>query len=506
MKTAPNLPPSCVLGFVLAALSLAAIGATVPGGPAPELSLSLRGVGDDALEQGEPLRVAVRLESTAPGAGPVVLAPATGTWADAVSVELLSPNDSMPVARARLVGEPATARATLDQNRIAGGLWLFSASAMQNLAPGPYVVRARLAIRGGAGWSGEVSDEVPLRVIAISSVPERVSARTLARAEIAFSANAFEAAARLLDGVLANSPDDFELLCLRADVALSGGNPIAAMICINRAAQMISPKTPGPPPLILSDVQSRVYAARLSGSSNLASPPNWTWPPASVLTLAEKDVSTSVVASTAAFQVPVATPATTQGAGLSTATAPVSNTLVLGVTPNQSVATSIGTVVLATELSDAKVTADVAGQWAVSATAGSQYGKTQYSAAKATGAPSVPVVGNSPDAWCPASKTSGTDWLEVTFAKPVHATEVRVRQNDAAGAVSRIEAIEADGTAHTWWEGADPYKTPAVREIVWFAVRVPKTDYLVAKIKITLNLASGPGYKEIDAVQLVGAP
>ena len=50
----------------------------------------------------------------------------------------------------------------------------------------------------------------------------------------------------------------------------------------------------------------------------------------------------------------------------------------------------------------------------------------------------------------------------------------------------------------------DPYKAPAVREIVWFGVRVPKTSYLVARVKLTLNLASGRGYKQIDAVQLVG--
>ena len=159
----------------------------------------------------------------------------------------------------------------------------------------------------------------------------------------------------------------------------------------------------------------------------------------------------------------------------------------------------------ADELNDAKVSADTAGQWAASAVAGSQYGKTQYSAAQATGAPNIKTAGNSPDAWCPASKAQGTDWLEVTFAKPVKATEVRVRQNDTVGAITKIEAIEPDGTTHVWWEGVDPYKAPAVREIVWFAVRVPKTSYLAARVKLTLNLAAGPGWKEIDAVQLVGA-
>jgi hypothetical protein len=97
------------------------------------------------------------------------------------------------------------------------------------------------------------------------------------------------------------------------------------------------------------------------------------------------------------------------------------------------------------------------------------------------------------------------DWLEVTFTKPVHATEVRVRQNDAPGAIAKVEAIEADGTAHVWWEGTDPFQRTEAREIVWFAVRVPRTPYLVARVKLTLNLASGPGYKEIDAVQLVSA-
>ena len=157
----------------------------------------------------------------------------------------------------------------------------------------------------------------------------------------------------------------------------------------------------------------------------------------------------------------------------------------------------------AVELTDAKQPADADGQWAATATASSVYGKTQYSAAQATGAPNIKVAGNSPDAWCPARKNEGTEWLEVSFAKPVHATEVRIRQNDAPGCIVKIEAIEPDGAAHVWWEGVDPYVAPPTREIAWFAVRVPQTTYLVAKVKITLNLAAVSGWKEIDAVQLV---
>jgi hypothetical protein len=168
-------------------------------------------------------------------------------------------------------------------------------------------------------------------------------------------------------------------------------------------------------------------------------------------------------------------------------------------------ASSPGKVIPAGELSDAKIIADPAGQWAASARAGSEYGKTQNSAGRATGAPNVTVVGNSPDAWCPAVRNVGMDWLEVTFANPVSAVEVRARQSEASGAIAKVEAIEPDGTAHVWWEGTDPYKAPTIREIVSFGVRVPRTAYLVARVKFTLNLASGPGYKQIDAVQLLAA-
>ncbi|MBL9210381.1 MAG: hypothetical protein JNL92_07920, partial [Opitutaceae bacterium] len=115
-------------------------------------------------------------------------------------------------------------------------------------------------------------------------------------------------------------------------------------------------------------------------------------------------------------------------------------------------------------------------------------------------------AGNSPDAWCPASQNNGLDWLEVGFAQPVRATGVRVRQNLSPGAIIKVEAIAADGTAHVWWEGVDPVTTSSGREIAWFGVNVPATPYPVAKLKLTLNLAAKPDWEQIDAVQLVAAP
>ncbi len=515
--TIPGLRSFITMG-VLAALALSlpwsAFGAEATRAAAPELSISLRGVVDNELEQGEPLRVAVRLESSGEGNGSVELAPAAGTWVEAVAVELSAAGGGAVLARAAPVGLPASPRATLDRGRVAGGLWMFASGSTQGLAPGDYVVRARLALKGGAGWSGEASSEdEPLSIVGVSSAPERVSARALSRAQIAFSQGAFEEAARVLDAVLAKTPDDFELLCLRAEVALAGRNPTAAMICVTRAARSLSPQTPGPPPHILHDVQQRVLAAQVARDAAPANVPAWTWPPLEVLRVSEKDAAellgkTAPAATTPRPANPTSTPRPAPGSTASPAALPKPALAVApALTPSPTVAVgpSIGTLVPPTELSDAKIRADAAGQWAASATAGSQYGRTGYSAVQATGAPNVPVVGNSADAWCPAVRDKGMDWLEVTFAKPVRATEVRVRQSDASGAIAKVEAIEPDGTAHVWWEGVDPRPQAAVREIVWFAVRVPPTAYPVGRVKLTLNLASGPGYKQIDAVQLVGA-
>lgn len=478
--------------------------------PAPEISLAVRGIEDEAAEQGEPLHFVVRLDAPRETAAVISLAPASGSWSDCIAVEITPAGGGATLVRAVPLGKPDSPVATLDAKHVAGGLWRFNPETMQRVAPGLYVVRARLVIRNGIGWTGEVvSDDVPLQIVAAANSTDRVLQRAVIRAQDALLGGQVETAAKILDAVLAQTPDDERVLTVRAEVALQAGNPMAAMICLNRTSHQSGS---GQPDIEREELKTRAMAALYGEAAPAVVPPVWSWPPASVL-------APSVEAKAAAQGTPepkAAIPVNTLNLPPAPDATPVavSSTNPANELPKAPRAPpvpgpsslSLGVVVASAELTDAKIAADPSGQWAVGATAGSQYGKTQYSAAKATGAPSVPVAGNSPDAWCPANKSNGMDWLEVAFANPVHATELRVRQNDAAGAIVKIEAIEPGVTTHVWWEGVDPYVAPATRDIVWFAVRVPKTDYLVAKVKITLNLAAGPGWKEIDAVQLVGVP
>lgn len=511
-KTAPTVrSPAAVM--VLGMFLFAAFTAVAAEDPAPEIALSLQGIGDDTVEQGEPIRITIRLTAPRDAVGVIELAPASGVWSDALTVELAPAGGGAAGVRAEVVGKPAAAAASLSATRFAGGMWRISSTAMQRVQPGNYVVRARLALKSGTGWKGETdSDEIPLQVVAKSDSAYRVTQRTINQAHEALMEGRIEAAVGIVDAVLQVNPNDARLLIVRAALADRAGNPVAALLCLKRASRVNPPSGVGPPPVESEELETRISAILEGGKKKPATPPAWSWPPAAVLAMSDEELlalSKALLSAQTEFAAPSSpTPVAPVFTQTVSPTAPVPPPRAEAA-PDLPVATissaAGGGLVPAGALIDATIIADPKGQWAVGATAGTQYGKTQYSPAQATGAPNISVAGNSPAAWCPESKSVGTDWLEVSFSKPVYATEVRVRQNDAAGAIVQVEVIEPNGTAHVWWEGADPYGAAAKREIVWFAVRVPKTNYLVAKVKITLNLAAVPGWKEIDAVQLVGA-
>jgi hypothetical protein len=367
-------------------------------------------------------------------------------------------------------------------------VWLLAAGQTVALPPGDY--RARLL------WAGQVSPPVEFSV-APAPLPlpaDEEVRRALLQSQASLYLGDTAGAITALGPAEALEPESIELLVQRARVLEQRGEYPEALQLTRQARSIFYRDYPTSehPPMGILEVESR---ARAKTARVATSAPQTPGLPRGGLQGVAPSVQQGLGTST--------NPAAAGGNGVKSPAVPPAPTVRPG-PPDRVAAPSFAVVVPSGEINDGSNIADASGQWAASATAGTQYGKTQYSAAQATGAPNISVAGNSPDAWCPASKTNGTDWLEVAIAKPVHATEVRIRQNDAAGAIVKIEVLEPDGTAHVWWEGADPYVAPTVREIAWFAVRVPKTGYLVAKVKITLNLATGPGWKEIDAVQLVG--
>jgi hypothetical protein len=146
---------------------------------------------------------------------------------------------------------------------------------------------------------------------------------------------------------------------------------------------------------------------------------------------------------------------------------------------------------------------DPNGQWAIQATASSTYGDAQgtasWSANQAAGAPNVDNYGDNGNAWTTKNPDSGIEWLDLRYPKPVHATEVRVRESCGSGAVIKVEVFDEQGTAHPVWQGNDP-----TTELNYLMVKFPKTTFKTDRVKITLATNVVAGWNEIDAVQLVG--
>ncbi len=160
-------------------------------------------------------------------------------------------------------------------------------------------------------------------------------------------------------------------------------------------------------------------------------------------------------------------------------------------------------------LAEDAIVSDPRGQWAVAATASSTYGDkspdatSSYTAHMTTGVPNVEKYSDHGNAWATATPDKGIEWLDVTFANAVAATQIRIRQNYAPGAIIKVELLVENGAKQTVWEGVDDQQY-APGTIAWFDRSFPRTTDRVKGARITLATNAVPGWNEIDAVQLLG--
>ncbi len=155
-------------------------------------------------------------------------------------------------------------------------------------------------------------------------------------------------------------------------------------------------------------------------------------------------------------------------------------------------------------LKEDEIKNDPNGQWAIQATASSSYndaqGQADWSANQVAGPPNVDRYADDGKAWAPKTLDGGIEWLDLKYVKPVHASEVRVRESFGSGALIKVELFDEQGGTHVVWTGSDPTKG-----LSYLVLKFPKTGYKSARVKLTLATNLVPGWNEIDAVQLVGA-
>lgn len=144
----------------------------------------------------------------------------------------------------------------------------------------------------------------------------------------------------------------------------------------------------------------------------------------------------------------------------------------------------------------------VLNQWAIGATASSEYTSEEWSAAQATGAPNVIGCRDDPRAWATASQ-NGVDWLELTYAQPVRPSAIRIHEVWAVGSIVTVEVKDVLGAYQTVYtaEPHDPQNCPRV-----LTIAVSGVTAMVSALRVHVDQRVILDWIEIDAVQLVGHP
>jgi hypothetical protein len=141
-------------------------------------------------------------------------------------------------------------------------------------------------------------------------------------------------------------------------------------------------------------------------------------------------------------------------------------------------------------------------QWAVAASASSQYGDDAWSAGQTTGEPDTTECGDTTTAW--ASETSnGVDWLQLEYETPVIPVRIAIYETYNPGAIVKVETVSVDGETATVYEAqAAPVEScPRVLEIQTIGAFAA-----VDTVIVSLDQSTHTGWNEIDAVELVGIP
>jgi hypothetical protein len=143
-------------------------------------------------------------------------------------------------------------------------------------------------------------------------------------------------------------------------------------------------------------------------------------------------------------------------------------------------------------------------QWAATASASSTYGAPKPDDANRAQVGAIgPVDGKH---WINNNIEIGFDWIELGYAKPVQASEVRLVLQDGQGAeaISKVELQDTDGKWNTIWSGLSDVKADRRGARTWFVRSFKPTPYKVKAVKYTIANNVERVYKYVDAAQLVG--
>lgn len=124
-----------------------------------------------------------------------------------------------------------------------------------------------------------------------------------------------------------------------------------------------------------------------------------------------------------------------------------------------------------------------------------------WSAVQLTGEPDLPIAGDLGTAWASKTPEMGEVWIELTYARAVSPTQVRVHETLSPGALARVDVRRPGGDWETVWSGQATVH-PAPR---WFEPVLDRSDFETREVRLIVDTDRVQGWNEIDSVELIGA-
>ncbi|HNV99103.1 MAG TPA: hypothetical protein PKL06_07035, partial [Chitinophagales bacterium] len=130
-----------------------------------------------------------------------------------------------------------------------------------------------------------------------------------------------------------------------------------------------------------------------------------------------------------------------------------------------------------------------------------EYGRLQFSAKQALGAPDkLPAAGESAVAWAPSTPDNPNgEFIHVKFAQPQQVQQIAVGESNGPGAVKEIILFDVNGKKYSVYQNdtMQPAYNTGGRV---FRVFIPRTAYLVQEVKVVLNTKAIAGMNQIDCI------
>jgi hypothetical protein len=460
---------------------------------APDLTLRINGHADAPapleLWLGEPVIAEVVLRhSDRTAQAPISLDPPGGGWASRVKIAVAEASGATAAWPFVVAGNPSGGAFVLQPDAVTTLVLRLDAAASAAFAAGRYHLAARLDLADGRGWRGVVESE-PMEVEMVAP-PVALTGAALGQRQLF----------RVRDALLASDVPRAEAAAnelLRADYRRAEGFEAMALVSEAKGERRLA--------LVYIDLAT----ARAAGVVGVAPAPGAEAPAPKPVPLEYHDLRSRFEMMPSTEPEPEPLPGYPDNVAASANPTPaVSATPAPKPTPPPPIAAPVATgatAFAAASSGDTKFLGDSRGQWATGAEASSVHGTPKYGAQQATGSPNITSYADHPEAWVSQSADRGEEWLKLTFAAPVRASAVRVRQTLNPGTIVKIEAFAADGRSAVVWSGRDTNVYPK-NQIAWFIATFEPPPFPVQTIKLTLDTTLVRGWNAIDAVQLVGDP